>query len=173
MKLNGVDLESLKVSEATSKTRYDEILPTLQELHKTPSFYTPSFKVVVLDSQHEDRPTDTDSTALVLSPDTIDEDVGVPAARLARGPIFCVLNKMDSIHWSEEAFRRFKQAALEKLKSLGINTEQTQLVPISGLTGENVVATPDDPHGTILEGGTLTLVQCLDHTLASQGKQDE
>jgi len=78
--------------------------------------------------------------ALVLSPDTIDTDVGAPAGKLFKGPVVCILNKMwdksylrelgadrchrDSIHWSEEAFQDFKQAAIEKLKSLGINMDQ-------------------------------------------------
>ena len=47
MKLNGLDLESLKVLEAGGKAKYDQILPTLRELRKTPLFYTPSFKVAI------------------------------------------------------------------------------------------------------------------------------
>lgn len=116
-KLNGIDLELLNVLEARGKTKCDQILPTLRELHKTPSFHTPSFEVTIrrfpggfykddfndhdhnlscfmllVTSQQQDRTLD--SVALVLSPDTIDEDIDILLRKLAQAPVVCLLNKM-------------------------------------------------------------------------------
>ncbi|OCT53040.1 hypothetical protein CLCR_11412 [Cladophialophora carrionii] len=164
IKLNGVSLESLEALETKGKARYDQILPTLRDRQKTTSFYTPSFEVTIVDPQPDSKPTD--SIALVLSPDTINDDFSVPVGKLTNRPV------VDSIQWSDEAFLDFKQTALKKLESLGIKMDQFGFTPVSGLTGENVVVTPEKWLGTILDGEIPTLVTCLDRTLRSESKDN-
>lgn len=63
------------------------------------------------------------------------------AKNLGIEKICVVVNKMDKENWSENRFETIKTQMLEFLTSLGVDfkPEQIDFVPISGLTGNNVV----------------------------------
>ena len=55
--------------------------------------------------------------------------------------IVCV-NKMDaeSVKYSKDRFDEIKKEMTQYLKKVGYNPEKVQFVPVSGWTGENMVA---------------------------------
>lgn len=53
--------------------------------------------------------------------------------------LIIAVNKMDRENYSEEAFKRTKDAVTEFLKQIGYKIEEIKFIPISGLKGDNVV----------------------------------
>ncbi len=53
--------------------------------------------------------------------------------------LIIAVNKMDRENYSEEAFKRTKEAVTEFLKQIGYKIDEIKFIPISGLKGDNVV----------------------------------
>jgi elongation factor 1-alpha len=53
------------------------------------------------------------------------------------------INKMDEIDYSEEKFNKVKEDVSKLLKGVGIDSEKTQFVAVSGLKGDNVAKKSD------------------------------
>ena len=76
------------------------------------------------------------------------------------GRLLVVINKMDeqTVNWSEERFEKIKNVLGKYLKKLGF--KNVQFIPISGLTGENILKPSQDPKSSWYSGPTL--LQALD-----------
>lgn len=70
-----------------------------------------------------------------------------------------VVNKMDTVGWSQERFDEIVGKLRLYLKQAGFKENDVTYVPCSGLTGENLVKTPTDPNLTSwYKGPTLISV---------------
>lgn len=63
------------------------------------------------------------------------------AKSLGVSKLICMVNKMDedSVKWSEERFNQIKTDLSEFLKKVGYKSDDVYWIPISGLTGDNLV----------------------------------
>ena len=93
---------------------------------------------------------------------------------LARGlgvlQMLVVVNKMDMVGWSQEAFERVVQTLTPFLKQVGFSGPQVRFLPVSGLTGTNVysrkktaaAAAADNDDASLWCHQGPTLMQALD-----------
>ncbi|MBT96884.1 MAG: translation elongation factor EF-1 subunit alpha [Candidatus Pacearchaeota archaeon] len=57
--------------------------------------------------------------------------------------IAVAINKMDELDYSEEKFNKVKEDIAKELKGVGIDSEKTQFLAVSGLQGDNIVKKSD------------------------------
>ncbi|GFR00477.1 HBS1-like protein [Trichonephila clavata] len=72
------------------------------------------------------------------------------------------VNKMDNVSWSEERFQEIKSKLSTFLKQVGFKESDVTFVPCSGLTGENLVKSPEEPTLKKWYSGP-TLVEVVDN----------
>ncbi|CDW55372.1 HBS1 protein like [Trichuris trichiura] len=75
--------------------------------------------------------------------------------------LLIAVNKMDTVEWSQERFNEIKDRVGKFLKQVGFGTK-CLFVPCSGLTGENLNATPDSSCPLTRWYNGPTLIQALD-----------
>ncbi|ETV96857.1 hypothetical protein H310_10141 [Aphanomyces invadans] len=71
------------------------------------------------------------------------------------------VNKMDSVHWSKDRFEYIQTVLRTFLVQSGFKLDQLRFVPVSGLTGENLISPVDDVTDAAWYLGP-TLVQAID-----------
>jgi elongation factor 1-alpha len=54
------------------------------------------------------------------------------------GEIAVLINKMDTVEYKEEAFKKVKEEVSTLLKQIGVNPEKTTFLAVSGLKGDNI-----------------------------------
>jgi elongation factor 1 alpha-like protein len=59
--------------------------------------------------------------------------------------VICAVNKMDAIAWSQERFEEIVKKLASFLKSSGYKESDVTYVPVSGWTGENLIAANNPP----------------------------
>lgn len=69
--------------------------------------------------------------------------------------IVVAVNKLDSVGWSEERFKDIVQQMSQFLHNAGFNMKNVKFVPVSGLTGTNVVRKPEEGIIPWYSGSTL------------------
>jgi elongation factor 1 alpha-like protein len=70
-----------------------------------------------------------------------------------------VVNKLDTVGWSQERFNEITSKLKTFLKQAGFKESDITYIPCSGLTGENLVKPPTDPNLTCwYQGPTLLTV---------------
>ncbi|GFS43862.1 HBS1-like protein [Trichonephila inaurata madagascariensis] len=72
------------------------------------------------------------------------------------------VNKMDNVSWSEERFQEIKTKLSTFLKQVGFKERDVTFVPCSGLTGENLVKSSEEPTLKKWYSGP-TLVEVIDN----------
>jgi elongation factor 1-alpha len=70
-----------------------------------------------------------------------------------------VVNKMDQVDWSQSRFQIVSEAIVSLLDDVGFRSSTTQVVPVSGLTGDNLVSPSENMNWC--KGPTL--LQALDN----------
>ena len=88
--------------------------------------------------------------------------------------LICAVNKMDTVDWSQERFEEIVKKLSTFLKSSGYKESDVTFVPVSGWTGENLIApnkppipwyAPDGPPSAILTNSIVrgaTLIDLID-----------
>lgn len=71
------------------------------------------------------------------------------------------VNKMDNVNWDEERFKEVKSKMSSFLKTVGFKENDVIFVPCSGLTGENLVSSPETPELKCWYSGS-TLLNVID-----------
>lgn len=56
-----------------------------------------------------------------------------------------VINKLDTVSWSEERFKEIVSKLKSFLRQAGFKESDVTYIPCSGMTGENLVKTPTEP----------------------------
>ena len=69
--------------------------------------------------------------------------------------IIIAVNKLDTVHWSEDRYNEISQQASAFLTSAGFLPKNIAFVPCSGLTGDNVVRPVSDPLASWYQGPSL------------------
>ena len=64
---------------------------------------------------------------------------------LSVSQLICAVNKMDAIDWSQERFEEIMKKLSVFLKSSGYKESDVTFVPVSGWTGENLIAPTNSP----------------------------
>lgn len=93
-----------------------------------------------------------DAALLIVSARRGDYEAGTGAGGQTREHVFLAytlgvpqlvvgISKMDdaTVNWSQERFEYVKEGTLDILKMTGFNTQKIPIIPISGLTGDNLV----------------------------------
>ncbi|KAK3389408.1 hypothetical protein B0H63DRAFT_463584 [Podospora didyma] len=132
----GLDLNKLKLLEANTGRRYDNIVPHFEEHNIRLAFYAPSGTVVVEDTKTPD--------ILIWVVDVTDPDQGKESSsRLAEAiagglvpkeKLLILLNKMDKSNWSEWVIA----VASISFNNISLDVEH-HIVPISALEGGNLL----------------------------------
>ncbi|KAG4421366.1 hypothetical protein IFR04_005549 [Cadophora malorum] len=128
-KYGGIDMLTMERFQKEGIRLYDQAARDLKSRAVQPSFHTPNFHVVVSDGSSK-----VDCVLLVIAVDSTHVDAGKELAAAAGQAehIIVLINKMDNVSWSEEAFQKTKQ-------SLGPTAESIPIVPFSALKGDNAV----------------------------------
>jgi len=132
-KYGGIDMLTMQTLESVgigNRDRvYEETANNLKSLKLALTFDTPkNHQVIILDAST----ALADCAILVLPPDpSAIEEFSTDPFSVAK-QLIIVINKMDTINWSEEHFQKV-------LDRLGYDTENVPVVPISALHGDNVV----------------------------------
>ncbi|PVH89214.1 hypothetical protein DL98DRAFT_508323 [Cadophora sp. DSE1049] len=108
---------------------YDQAVRDLKSRGVQQSFHTPNFHVVVSDGSSK-----VDCVLLVIPVDSthVDFKKEFDGAAGQAKQIIVLINKMDGVNWSEEAFQKTVQ-------SLGPAAESVPIIPFSALKGDNAV----------------------------------
>ena len=69
--------------------------------------------------------------------------------------IVIAVNKLDTVHWSQERFDEIKQQVSAFLTNAGFLAKNILFTPCAGLTGDNVVKQLDVPEASWYDGPTL------------------
>lgn len=69
--------------------------------------------------------------------------------------IIVAVNKLDTTQWDTERFEEIRDQVIGALKALKFPAKDISFVPISGLTGENIVTRSKDPAAAWYTGPTL------------------
>lgn len=70
--------------------------------------------------------------------------------------LICAVNKMDTIDWSRERFEEIVRKLSSFLKSSGYKENDVTYVPVSGWTGENLIAPNNPPISWYTAGNSAT-----------------
>ncbi|CZS88148.1 hypothetical protein WAI453_000562 [Rhynchosporium graminicola] len=128
-KLGGIDLFTAQRFERDGIKLYSDAVKDLQSRGLQLSFYTPNYHLVVSSGSSK-----VDCVILVIPTDSANVDFEkelVEAAGFSKS-IIVLINKMDTVGWSEEVFRA-------SVKSLGPATEGIFVIPFCALKGDNVL----------------------------------
>eukprot|EP00096_Caligus_rogercresseyi_P016218 TRINITY_DN879_c0_g1_i2.p1 TRINITY_DN879_c0_g1~~TRINITY_DN879_c0_g1_i2.p1 ORF type:complete len:442 (+),score=83.67 TRINITY_DN879_c0_g1_i2:267-1592(+) len=141
------------------------------------SFSTPQGRsVLILDAPgHKDfipnmisGSSSADAAILVVNATTGEFEVGLDAGGQTREhgvllrslgvtPLIVAVNKLDTASWSETRFLDIKAKMESFLRGIGYKKSEVSYVPVSGLSGENILKSPDAlslwkiPYGTLIE----------------------
>ncbi|SPO02536.1 uncharacterized protein DNG_05209 [Cephalotrichum gorgonifer] len=140
----GLELPQLEKLERNGIRDLDAIVPFYEKAGITPCFYAPSGQLVVEKTATPD--------ILLWVVDATDADKGsVSSQKLAaalsdgtvqpREKLLILVNKMDLINWSESTFREI----VHTFNAVGAIPEKTYVIPISGLQGDNILGSPEQP----------------------------
>ena len=77
------------------------------------------------------------------------------ARSLGVAQLVVAVNKLDMVEWREERYRQVLALLLPFLRSTGFKEKDVQCVPVSGLTGENLVARKEEKLSSWYSGPTL------------------
>ncbi len=126
---------------------------TIELAHK--KFDTPKYEFTIIDAPgHKDfvknmitGASQADAAVLVVSVKDSIQDQTREHAYLARvlgiSQLIVALNKVDMVNFDEAKVNAIKKEVEELLKSVGYDTSKVQMVPISGLHGENLAKKSD------------------------------
>ncbi|KAI5209856.1 hypothetical protein E4T39_00593 [Aureobasidium subglaciale] len=146
----------------------------------TNNFETEKTKFTILDAPgHKDfipnmiaGASQADFAVLVIDAGTNSFEAGLKGqtrehAQLVRSMgvqrIIAAINKMDSINWAQERFEEIQQQISAFLTTTGFQQKNIAFIPVSGLTGENVVnPAPEAASWYTKSPSYQTLVQALE-----------
>ncbi|KAI5253684.1 hypothetical protein E4T42_02805 [Aureobasidium subglaciale] len=146
----------------------------------TNNFETEKTKFTILDAPgHKDfipnmiaGASQADFAVLVIDAGTNSFEAGLKGqtrehAQLVRSMgvqrIIVAINKMDSINWAQERFEEIQQQISAFLTTTGFQQKNIAFIPVSGLTGENVVnSAPEAASWYTKSPSHQTLVQALE-----------
>lgn len=91
--------------------------------------------------------TVSDCALLVVSAIQSEFDAGIPKLRdqamfafqLGIKQVIVVVNKIDRVDWSEDQFKAIGIETITYLKKIGFEPRAIPIIPISGLTGDNLL----------------------------------
>jgi len=141
----GLDLNLLQRLESKTDRQYRDVAGFFDQNGIAKSFYAPSAKIVVDDS--------TSAPDIVLwvvdvsSPDRGAASSADLASLISSGALkpkerlLILLNKMDLVDWSEQAFVE----AATSFKDIKPDSTVTDIIPASTLTGDNLLEPPKIP----------------------------
>jgi len=178
-KCGGIDMLTLGHFEHSGVRKYDQVVKDFEKLGRKPSFYTPNHKVVVSD----EHTSDADCVILVVAPIEGSEHYSTDvdqnrlknlAALFDAKRAIILINKLDAHGWSEHVFAKAVERTATDLHNLGIATQRTPFIPVSGLLGDNLIE-PSTNSPWYFSGektsrsdvtGEMTLLAAIDMVLA-------
>ncbi|CZT41635.1 uncharacterized protein RSE6_01394 [Rhynchosporium secalis] len=152
-KYGGIDMLTVERFQKEGIQLYGQAARDLMSRGSLLSFNTPNYHLVVSDGSSK-----VDCVILVAPVDLTNVDLQneLDEAAGCSKKIIVLVNKMDTVGWSEEVFRA-------SVKSLGLTAADISAIPFSALKGDNAVESSSNS----LWYGNATLLEALETELSS------
>jgi translation elongation factor EF-1alpha len=140
----GLELPQLEQLESEGISQYEKIVPFFEKNGRAQSFYAPSGTFTVQKSQAPDVAfwvvDASDSSSWGPSAEKLSVTLSSSMVN-PREKLMIVVNKMDSVNWSEQTFKEVVGA----FSSVNMNN-RAYIIPVSALReGGNILPTPKAP----------------------------
>ncbi|KAF4448445.1 hypothetical protein F53441_8169 [Fusarium austroafricanum] len=140
----GLELPQLKELESEGISQYEKIVPFFEKNGYAQSFYAPSGTFTVQKNQSPDVAfwvvDASDSSSWGSSAESLSATLS-SGLLSPREKLIIIVNKMDSVNWSEQTF----QDAVSAFSSVNM-VNRAYIIPVSALReGGNILPTPEAP----------------------------